>query len=188
MALCSEDCGCQVLPPEESLGTAGSGCGKSGRSQHSQGSQMQVERYPTDMNSSGLRRRIWLCPPNSKDSLKDPLGLLREPFTVVPHTYTEEPHLRVNGPRVPTSWAAQAMKNTEFEVMYPTPTLPTGLLMTLGGGRESGARIRGEPAPHNFTPKCSLSRHRGQSFSQHLHPEVSEHSNWASWGGWLPGE
>lgn len=40
---------------------------------------------------------------------------------VVPHIYTEEPHPRVNGPRVPTSWAGLAMKNTEFEVMCYVP-------------------------------------------------------------------
>lgn len=122
----------RCFPPEETLDTDGSGCGKSGCSQLFQGTQMQVERYRTDTNSSILRHRIWLCPPNSRDYLKDPLGLLREPFMLVPHTYTEEPHPRVNGPRVPTSWAGLATKNTKFEVMYPTPTLPARLLPTLG--------------------------------------------------------
>lgn len=125
----------RCFPPEDTwgqVGTDGSGCGKSGCSRHFQGTQMQVEEYPTDMNSSKLRPRIWLCPPNSRDYLKDPLGLLGEPSMLVPHTYTEELHPRVNGPQVPISWAGLATKGMEFEVMYPTLTLPARLLMTLG--------------------------------------------------------
>lgn len=127
----------RCFPPEETLGTDGSGCGKSGRSQRFQGTRMQVERYLTDMNSSVLRHRIWLCPPNSRDYLQGPLGLLREPFILVPHTNTEEPHPRLNRPRVSTFWAGLATKNTKFEVMYPTLTLPARLLMTLGWWSEN---------------------------------------------------
>lgn len=128
----------RCFPPEDTLGqvgTDGSGCGKSGCSRHFQRTQMQEEGYPTDMNSSVLRPPIWLCPPNSRDYLKDPRGLLGEPSMLVPHTYTEEPHLRVNGPRV--AWAGLATKSTESEVMYPTPTLPARLLMTLGWWSEN---------------------------------------------------
>lgn len=78
---------------------------------------------------------------------------------------TEEPHPRVNEPRVPTSWAGLATEEkVEFEVMYPTPPGPQGPFR-LWGGR---MRLRWEPAPQDSTPKCSLKSHHPARVSEYL--------------------